>query len=144
MSEPLTPLVDPLAAPARRTRLALASLALTLAGPVLYLLLLGDPVLRSTGAPAFLLMAAGIALGLVASRRDPRPRIRAFLAASSGLTALFAFGFFVLAALPRAASAETLEHAPEFTLPDQEGRPVSLGAARSSGPVLLVFFRGHW
>lgn len=34
--------------------------------------------------------------------------------------------------------------APEFTLGDQDGNKVSLGAARSKGPVVLVFYRGYW
>jgi peroxiredoxin len=36
------------------------------------------------------------------------------------------------------------EMAPEFTLPDQKGRPQSLAARLAAGPVLLVFHRGTW
>jgi AhpC/TSA family len=34
--------------------------------------------------------------------------------------------------------------APEFTLPDTAGDPVSLAALRSRGPVVLSFYRGRW
>ena len=34
--------------------------------------------------------------------------------------------------------------APDFTLPDAAGQPVSLAALLASGPVVLVFYRGNW
>ena len=34
--------------------------------------------------------------------------------------------------------------APDFTLPDATGRPVSLASLLASGPVVLVFYRGNW
>ena len=34
--------------------------------------------------------------------------------------------------------------APDFTLPNQAGQPVSLGALRARGPVVLSFYRGRW
>lgn len=36
------------------------------------------------------------------------------------------------------------EVAPDFTLPDQSGNPVSLSATLRRGPVVLTFFRGGW
>ena len=36
------------------------------------------------------------------------------------------------------------EAAPEFTLQDQKGEVVSLGEMLDRGPVLVVFYRGHW
>ncbi len=36
------------------------------------------------------------------------------------------------------------EKAPDFTLPDQLGRAVSLNERLASGPVVLVFYRGEW
>jgi peroxiredoxin Q/BCP len=32
------------------------------------------------------------------------------------------------------------DNAPDFTLPDEDGRPVTLGSLRAAGPVLLVFY----
>jgi hypothetical protein len=34
--------------------------------------------------------------------------------------------------------------APDFTLPRAGGGAVSLAAARSTGPVTIIFYRGHW
>jgi hypothetical protein len=34
--------------------------------------------------------------------------------------------------------------APDFTLPNTVGQPVSLGALRARGPVVLSFYRGRW
>jgi peroxiredoxin len=36
------------------------------------------------------------------------------------------------------------DQAPEFALPDQLGRVVSLGEQLAHGPVVLVFYRGDW
>lgn len=36
------------------------------------------------------------------------------------------------------------ELAPDFTLPDQDGRPRTLSAERGGRAVVLVFYRGHW
>jgi peroxiredoxin len=34
--------------------------------------------------------------------------------------------------------------APDFTLNDQDGNPVTLSALAASGPVLMSVFRGFW
>ena len=52
---------------------------------------------------------------------------------------------FVLARIP--ATHTTLrvgDRAPDFTLPDAAGRPVSLADYRGKQPVVLVFYRGYW
>lgn len=36
------------------------------------------------------------------------------------------------------------EQAPDFTLPDAQGNPVTLSDALSKGPVILAFYRGAW
>lgn len=36
------------------------------------------------------------------------------------------------------------DRAPEFTLPDADGRPVSLASLLAKGPVVLSFYRGRW
>jgi len=52
---------------------------------------------------------------------------------------------FVLARIP--ADHTTLrvgERAPDFTLSDAAGRPVTLAGYRGRQPVVLVFYRGYW
>jgi hypothetical protein len=36
------------------------------------------------------------------------------------------------------------ERAPEFTLPDQHGEPVSSAALVARGPLVVTFYRGVW
>ena len=36
------------------------------------------------------------------------------------------------------------DRAPDFTLPDSTGVPRSLAALVAGGPLVLLFFRGHW
>lgn len=36
------------------------------------------------------------------------------------------------------------ELAPDFTLPDQDGRPHTLSSERGQRAVVLVFYRGYW
>ena len=52
---------------------------------------------------------------------------------------------FVLARIPEARTTLRVgERPPAFTLPDADGRPVSLGDYRGQKPVVLVFYRGYW
>ena len=120
------------------------SLLLVVAGPFAYMASLENPLMRSTGLPAFALMAVGVVVGLVSafSRPGRWPRVSAGLAMA--LTALFAFGFFVGMHIPDSPQFAAVDAAPDFTLPDQTGKPVSLRQELAKGPVLLVFYRGHW
>jgi cytochrome oxidase Cu insertion factor (SCO1/SenC/PrrC family) len=36
------------------------------------------------------------------------------------------------------------DEAPDFTLEDQDGRPVTLSTYRGKKSVVLVFYRGYW
>ncbi|MGA3354415.1 MAG: redoxin domain-containing protein, partial [Acidimicrobiales bacterium] len=36
------------------------------------------------------------------------------------------------------------DHAPNFTLPDALGQPVTLADLLAQGPVVVVFYRGEW
>ena len=46
----------------------------------------------------------------------------------------------VVAMLLGSASLKVGDRAPEFTLPDTEGRPVALSQLLASGPVILAFY----
>jgi hypothetical protein len=135
--------VESSAAPERRLLQALLGLFLCLSGPIAWAQFMDRPWLRSSGAPAWILMAAGVLYGLVAARADRRWFVRALAALDALLLALFAWAFFGLFALP-VTPAEDLQRAPDFTLPDVGGRPVTLSERLGGGPILLVFWRGHW
>ncbi len=119
-------------------------LLLTISGPFVYMGLLDNPAVRSSGAPAFGLMAAGVALGLHAARRRRRPWVVALAAANVVLLGLWAYAFLWYSVLPDSSATKAMVTAPEFTLPAHDGEDVSLSEARANGPVLLVFYRGHW
>ena len=44
----------------------------------------------------------------------------------------------------RAKAPRVGDRAPEFTLPDQLGRQVTLAGELEQGPVVLIFYRGEW
>lgn len=123
---------------------ALVALLLTLAGPVVYMLLLDNARMRASGAPAFGLMSAGAVLGISGFLYDRRWWVGLLGALNVLFLAFFFYGFYWLMALPPSEPLALGATAPEFVLPDQNGRPVALAAYRDAGPVLLVFYRGHW
>ncbi len=125
--------------------IAVASVFLALAAVPVYVWLADVPVLRSSGLPAFFLMALGTGMAIFAARKNRRIWTKAVAGFNAAILALFAWFFFVGAKVPEAAAVTTcLSQAPQFTLPDHTGQQVSLGDALSTGPVLLVFYRGHW
>ena len=109
-----------------------------------------------------LMFAAGLVLlgvGLVrAFRRPDVNRGRIFGPALALLSVLgiafFSWGIFYIARqLPASAAAPRVgAKAPDFTLPDQDGKPVALAELLSSPPLpggkangaVLIFYRGHW
>lgn len=128
---------------ARCTLRAAGSLVLLVLAPMSWLWTIDNPLLRSTGLSAWLLLGAALSLSLSAARVDRRRWVRGLVVLQLGALALFAWLFFGFARLPRTHAVE-LTRAPDFTLPDHLGRPVHLADELARGPVLLVFFRGHW
>ena len=62
------------------------------------------------------------------------------------LFALFAYEiFYVLKQVPLSAQAPRVgEKAPEFSLPDENGKAVALSDLISQNGAVLIFYRGHW
>ena len=50
----------------------------------------------------------------------------------------------MLACRLRSHAEGPTEHAPAFALPDERDHLVTLDELRTHGPVVLVFYRGHW
>ena len=125
--------------------LAISGLVLVLAGPISYALLLRVPWIRATAAPNLALAAVGLILGVVAAARAGHGWPAWLAAGDVLLTLMFVGVLFGLFRLPTPSKVPADQAtAPDFTLPDQDGRPVTLSSFRGKGPVLLVFYRGHW
>lgn len=88
-----------------------------------------------------MMLASALFLALSAAWKDRRIWVRIVTGLELACAAFFVWAFFVFARLPAVTPPRG---APDFTLPDQDGRPVTLSAELAKGPVLLVFFRGHW
>ena len=149
-------------------------LALIFAAPVVFVtVFIRYPVTRDVPWATLLMFAAGLGLllhGLLRAWGDPmgsRGKILAPIALTLGLavTAFFCLGFFVFARqVPDSFGAPRVgQLAPDFSLPDQDGRLVTLaqliapqagapgasagaapGAASGSNGAMLVFYRGYW
>jgi len=119
------------------------------------------PVTRDFPWASLLLFGAAAALLLVGLRRAfaPERRLPSKVAGLVAATLSVAiFGFFVFSTfimarwMPAAQGAPRVgQKAPEFSLPDTDGRHVSLSELLSTpingkAPkgVLLVFYRGYW
>jgi len=111
------------------------------------------PALRDFPWVNLPLVAAGALLSLLAVIRafSPRAPYRGKVLGSLGLvfslflTAVFGLYIFVWSyGLPGpSAVTASLDTAPDFTLTDQNGRPVSLRDLRGR-KVVITFYRGHW
>ena len=126
--------------------LGVTGLVLAVGGFASYFALLADATVRATAWPTFTMLTLGAALGIAAVRRRRRWWTVALGTADVGVAVLFVYLFFIEFSLPVAAAAApaTADAAPTFSLPDEQGNPVALADFRGRGPVLLVFYRGHW
>ena len=112
------------------------------------------PMTRDFPWVTLLLFGIGAALLLVGLfRAFGRPQMYRGKVFGSIFTviALFLFAFFsyeifyVLKQVPLSAQAPRVgEKAPEFSLPDENGKEVALGDLLSPDGAVLIFYRGYW
>ena len=122
------------------------------------------PVTRDFPWANLLLLALGgvlLCAGLMRAFKQPevyRGKIFGSIMAALSIAGvgLFAYGLLYEARqIPSATAAPRVgQKAPDFTLPDQNGKALTLADILSSGPagaanvrangVLLIFYRGHW
>jgi len=140
-----------------------AGFLVVLSAPVTYLsFFVRFPATRDVPWATLLIFAAGLALiarGLGRAYREPllyRGKIAGAILLTLGVAVfgLFGFGIFYLARqLPPSHGAPQVgQKAPDFTLPDKDGNPVTLSKLLAPGPggtdrangVLLIFYRGYW
>jgi hypothetical protein len=100
--------------------------------------------MRTTAAPAFVLIAAGGAMGVIGILRDRRAWVRILCGIAVAAPVVSVIMYFGLAALPETATLAASAEAPDFTLPDHTGSATTLSSLLTEGPVMLVFYRGHW
>jgi hypothetical protein len=80
----------------------------------------------------------------VAPNLGKRARPCDHVAVRTALLALAGSGCITALHVTAPATVADRELAPPFTLPAQDGAPVSLAGALAGGPVALVFYRGYW
>jgi len=135
---------------------------LVLAAPIAYgTVFVRFPATRDTPWPPFLIFGVGLALTAVGVRRayrEPhacRGKVAGpiLMGLGAAVAAFFCYQVFVFTRqLPPSNGAPRVgQAAPDFTLPDQEGSPVTLskllpggGQGDRGGAVLLIFYRGYW
>ena len=94
--------------------------------------------------PALLLAIAGaLGLGILTYWVGFRPVMR------HGLISVLLATIGVLSVAcgrltPRAPGPAAEALAPSFRLPDQRGNTLTLSQLKAAGPVVVVFYRGHW
>jgi len=124
---------------------ALVSVWLSLGAIAGYFALLRVPAVRNRPELYLAAFALAALIAGVASWRAARWPNLAALALSAVLLVLGGYFNFVLARVPATATTFNIgEPAPDFTLPDATGAPVSLASFRDRTPVVLVFYRGYW
>ena len=124
---------------------ALLSILVSLGAIAGYVAFLRVPTVRNHPELYLVAFALATLIAAAASWRAARwPNVVA-LALSAVLLVLGGYFNFVLARVPATATALKIgEPAPDFTLPDATGAPVSLASFRDRTPVVLVFYRGYW
>src|SRR5215813_3332732 len=123
------------------TRLAITSPLVALGAIAAYILLFRVAIVRNH--PEAYVVVFAVVAGLRArGRRWPAWVALGF----SGLLLIGGAWFnFVAARVPDTPTALRMgERAPDFTLPDASGRPVTLADYRGKKPVVIVFYRGYW
>jgi cytochrome oxidase Cu insertion factor (SCO1/SenC/PrrC family) len=124
---------------------ALLSVVLALAAITGYFVFLRVPSIRNHPELYLVAFALATAITAVACWRVARWPNFVALALSAALLILGGVFNFVLAKIPASPTVLRIgEPAPDFTLPDATGAPVSLASFRDRTPVVVVFYRGYW
>jgi hypothetical protein len=124
---------------------ALLSVLLSLAAIAGYIAFLRVSTVRNH--PELYLVAFAIATVIAGVATWRAARWPNFVALGLSVVLLILGGAFnfVLAKIPATPTVLRVgKPAPDFTLPDAAGAPVSLASFRDRTPVVLVFYRGYW
>ncbi len=129
----------------RYKTLAWSGLALSALGGIAYFAVIGGLLMRANAVPFAVVTGIGLLLTTVAIFQRPG-KLTILTAVPSYMLGLgFILSVFVLMKLPAPQQGLAVGNVPPpLTLPNQDGQPISLADYRGKGPVLLVFYRGHW
>ncbi|HCN18726.1 MAG: hypothetical protein A2060_03290 [Planctomycetes bacterium GWA2_50_13] len=114
-------------------------------GPATYFLFLKVPWVRNTSLPNLIILLVAVAWALIQFRRG----YSTWTVTALVLTLAVAVGFIYLrfgwASLPEAHIGATVgNEAPDFSLPDSDGKEFVLSSLHGKENVILVFYRGVW
>jgi hypothetical protein len=124
---------------------ALVSVLLALGAIAVYVTFLRVSAIRNHPELYLVAFAVAAVIAAAATWRAARWPNLVALGLSVVLLVLGGYFNFVLAKIPPAPAVLRVgEPAPDFTLPDASGTPVSLASFREQKPVVLVFYRGYW
>ena len=124
---------------------ALLSVLLSLAAIAGYIAFLRVSTVRNHPELYLVAFAVATVIAGVATWRAARWPNFVALGLSVVLLTLGGVFNFVLAKIPATPTVLRVgEPAPDFTLPDAAGAPVSLASFRDRTAVVLVFYRGYW
>jgi len=124
---------------------ALLSVAIALGAAVGYFSLLRVVFVRNHPVLYLVAFALAAVIAAIATVRAPRwPNVTALVLALAllGLGGYFNFVIARIALGP--PTVRVGEPAPDFTLSDAKGAPVTLASFRGRTPVVVVFYRGYW
>lgn len=130
----------------KRSWAPLWALLLALAGIALYMLMFDLRWMRTYSILPIALMLAGSIVGINSLfQRRTIARIGATVVCVALLSMQSLIYYGGLAGVPAAASiANTAVSFPAFSLPNQRGETVTAEGYLAKGPLLLMFYRGHW
>lgn len=109
-----------------------------------YFLLMDVPWIRSTAGPVWVALALAVSIAAFCWAHDSRVRTRFGAGAILAFAAFAVWAFFVAARLPKVNALTIGQPSPQAVFVGPEGQEISIAEALESGPLLLVFYRGHW